>query len=329
MPFLSSGELLQAVIDACRQRTEAVLYIQGQNPFVISTDGRAATLFIANISHARRSDRDEFRIQCPGDLPERLSRIRASGQPICVLGYNADTDTFSAWDPERFVQRSHVTQRFSLYTRMSNHQRARTEGFSVYRDASGQNVLSFRSEFMTLYVENAEVMHQATGGALQNVVSAHQSTRSGVASRKLVAVAKRRIEITHNQYARSPQFRQAVLEAYRNSCAMCDLQLELIEAAHLVPHAHPAGSDTVANGIALCALHHRSLDTGLLYVDANYGIQMNMVRRRYLVRTERFGGFRQFSRQLRPAIALPEDPAEYPLVENIELGNQLRGIGVE
>ena len=329
MPFLSSGELLQAVIDACRHRTEAILYVQGRNPFSVSVDGREVTLFVANVSHARRSDPDEFRIQCPGDLPEELSRLRGSGQSVCVLGYNADTDTFSAWDPERFVQRSRSTQRFSLYTRLSNHEKASSDGFSIYRDATGQNVLSFRPEFLGLYVGNTEAMHQATAEALQNIVNAHRETRSGVASRRIVTVGRRRIQITQTQYARSPQFREAVREAYENRCAMCGVQLELIEAAHLVPHKHPKGLDTVPNGIALCALHHKSLDTGLVFLDTNYNIRMNAVRQRYLTRIQRLDGFRQFRRQLRPAIALPQDPADHPLRENIELGNQLRGIGVE
>ena len=329
MPFLSPGELLQAVIDACRRRTEAVLFIQGHNPFSVSIDGRVVTLFVANVSHARRSDPDEFRIQCPGDLPDQLAARRAAGDLVSILGYNADTDTFSAWDPERFVQRSRLTQRFSLYTRFSSHQRAGTDGFSVYRDASDQNVLSFRSEFMALYVGNADVMHQATVRALRNLVSAHREARSGAASRKLVSVAKRRIAITHNQYARSPQFRENVREAYENRCAMCGVQLELIEAAHLIPHNHPKSLDTVPNGIALCALHHRSLDTGLIYLDANYNILINPVRRKYLVRMQRIDGFQQFRRKLSGTIALPHDPSDYPLKENIELGNQLRGIGVE
>lgn len=329
MAHLTSGELLQAVIDACRYHTEAVLYVQGHNPFSISVDGREATLFVANVSHAHRGEPDEFRIQCPGDLPGQLAAQRAVGNSICVLGYSADTDTFSAWDPERFVQRNRATQRFSLYTRLSNHQRARSDGFSIYRDASDQNVLSFRSEFMALYVANPEVIHQATDRALRNLVSAHGAMRSGITSSKLVVIAKRKIKVTQNQYARNPQFRQAVLEAYENCCAMCGLQLELIEAAHLVPHAHPSGIDVVPNGIALCALHHKSLDTGLIYIDANYNIQINTTRQKYLARMQRARGFRGFSRQLKSTIELPKNPTDIPLVENITLGNQLRGIGVD
>ena len=110
---------------------------------------------------------------------------------------------------------------------------------------------------------------------------------------------------------------------------MCGVQLELIDAAHLVPHNHPKGLDTVSNGIALCALHHRSLDTGLIYLDAYYNILINPVRQKYLGKLQRIAGFQQFRRQLSDTIALPHETSDYPLRENIELGNQLRCIGVE
>ena len=328
MPLLSSGELLQAVIDACRYSSEMVLYAQGRNPFSLLVNGHDVTIFVANVSHAQRSDPDEFRIQCPGDLPEELARIRVSGQPVCILGYSADTDTFSAWDPGRFVQRSRETQRFSLYTRMSSHEKASSDGLSIYQDATGQSVLSLRSELLALYIENMEALHLATGRALQNIVKAHNATRSGVAAKRLVTVGKRKIEITQTQYARNPQFREAVREAYGNRCAMCGVQLELIEAAHLVPHQDPRGLDTVPNGIALCVLHHRSLDTGLVYLDTSYNIRINAVRHKYLAKLQRIEGFRRFSRQLSETIRLPQDPSDYPLGEYISLGNQLRGIGV-
>ena len=329
MPFLTSGELLQAVIDAFRHRTEAVLYVEGGNPFTLSIDDVEVTLFVANVSHAQRTDPDEYRIQCPGELPEELADHRADGRTVCILGYNADTETFSAWDPELFLLRSRRTQRFSLYTRMSNHWKASKQGIAVYLDSTGQHVLALNPEYLALYAGNVEPMHESAESALKNIVVAHRATRSGAVSRRVVTLAKRKIEITQTQYARSPQFREAVREAYQNRCAMCSVQLELIEAAHLVPHKHPQGLDTVPNGIALCALHHKSLDTGLVYLDLNYNIRINPVRQRYLARIQRIGGFGRFRRQLSEKITLPQDPSDYPLSENIELGNQLRGIGVE
>ena len=43
---------------------------------------------------------------------------------------------------------------------------------------------------------------------------------------------------------------------------------------------------------------------------------------------QRMEGLRQFERLHKPMITLPQDTSDYPLPENIELGNQLRGIGV-
>ena len=328
VPNLRPAELFQAVVDACRHRTDAVLYVEGQNPYTLSVDGQTVTIFAANVSRAYRIDPDEYRIQCPGDLPQELERQAENGRAVFVMGYNADSDTFSAWEPGLFVRRSRRTQRFSLYTRLSSHLRASADGLAIYRDSTGQNVLQFRSQFLGLYLAHSEAMHQATERDLRRIVAAYRETRSGAISKKSVSVAKRRIEVTHSQYARSPQFRQAVLNAYGNCCAMCGIQLELIEAAHLVPHAHPRGLDVVPNGVALCNLHHKSLDTGLLYIDAGYSIRTNSVRLGYLARMQRTEGLRRFERQLRTRIALPQDPADFPLRENIELGNQLRGIEV-
>ena len=180
MPLLTPGELLQAVIDACRYRTEAVLYLSGRNPFSLSVDGRSVTLFVANVSPTSRSDPDEYRIQCPGGLPEELAVQRANGQEVRILGYSSDSDTFSAWDPNMFVRRSRRTQRFSLYTRLTNHSRARINGFAIYRDLAGQNVVSLSSEFLGLYVTNTEPMHGATERALQRLVRVYRGRRSGL-----------------------------------------------------------------------------------------------------------------------------------------------------
>ena len=66
---------------------------------------------------------------------------------------------------------------------------------------------------------------------------------------------------------RDPAFRDAVLRAYGYRCAVCGFEARVgsalvgIDAAHVRWHqAH--GPDTVENGVALCALHHRLLDRG-------------------------------------------------------------------
>lgn len=73
------------------------------------------------------------------------------------------------------------------------------------------------------------------------------------------------------QRPRDPRFAYEVLRAYRRRCAMCGFGLRLgdglvaLDAAHIRWHA-AEGPDSLDNGLALCALHHRLFDHGALTV---------------------------------------------------------------
>jgi putative restriction endonuclease len=83
----------------------------------------------------------------------------------------------------------------------------------------------------------------------------------------LTASAKVRI---HQQ-----AFRERVISAYQQQCALCGLKHdELLDAAHIVADSDPAGDPVVANGIALCKLHHAAFDRYFLSVRSDYIIQI-------------------------------------------------------
>lgn len=72
-------------------------------------------------------------------------------------------------------------------------------------------------------------------------------------------------------------FREAVLDAYGRACALCGYDVRLGRAALGLGAAHiqwrPAGGpDQIANGLALCAIHHRAFDRGAVSLDADYRI---------------------------------------------------------
>jgi putative restriction endonuclease len=61
------------------------------------------------------------------------------------------------------------------------------------------------------------------------------------------------------------RFRANVLRAYRTRCAVCTLrEAPLLQAAHIIEDGDPRGTAAVANGIALCAIHHLAYDRNLL-----------------------------------------------------------------
>jgi putative restriction endonuclease len=64
------------------------------------------------------------------------------------------------------------------------------------------------------------------------------------------------------------RFRAAVLRAYSTRCAVCRLrEATLLQAAHIIDDRDPGGIATIANGIALCAIHHLAYDRNLLGID--------------------------------------------------------------
>jgi len=60
-------------------------------------------------------------------------------------------------------------------------------------------------------------------------------------------------------------FRERVLRAYREHCAVCRLRhTELLEAAHILPDRHERGEPLISNGLSLCTLHHAAFDRHIL-----------------------------------------------------------------
>lgn len=325
MVNLNKTDLFYVLFDALRQHTDDLYFIDGDNPYRFSFNDEVLCVFIANVHSASRSDSDEFRIQCPGNLPVTMRGGQANGENILVLGYSADTNAFSAWDPQRIVARNPRTQRFSIYTRLSRMRDTRAQGFTGYRDSDGQVVVMFQAEFIGLYAENSAALHLATIAQLRRVASRYRRYQAG-SLRRAIRLNRRKIEITRRAYPRSPLFRQGVLDAYDHQCAICGIQLDLVEAAHIVPHSHPQGIDDVSNGLALCSLHHRSYDLGLVYVTEDYSIHLNSDRLHHLRQMGRVSGLRKYRRMHRDELILPSADNLLPAPDNLVMGNRIRGI---
>ena len=235
----------------------------------------------------------------------------------------------------KFLVRNPGTRRFSLYTRLSGMKESISRGLSTYTDTNGQNVIMFRPDLLGLYVENSTALHQARDQTLRRIAEFYGHIQSGQQTPvPSIKVNRRKIRLTRTQYSRSPKFRQEVLGAYGHKCAMCEIQLDLVDAAHIVPHAHPKGSDTVGNGLALCVLHHRSFDTGLLYVQyvknqGDYLIHMNPARVLHLQKMGKADGLQSYKKQLRSKLFLPDNYDLFPAPDNLTLGNTARGIFLE
>lgn len=102
---------------------------------------------------------------------------------------------------------------------------------------------------------------------LQVAVALDDAQRSLVTGGALSPVERSYAARISMQRLHQPVFRQRVIQAYATSCAICRLRhRSLLDAAHIIPDREEAGIPAVANGLALCKIHHAAYDENILGV---------------------------------------------------------------
>lgn len=121
---------------------------------------------------------------------------------------------------------------------------------------------------------------------------------------------------------RSRALREAIYEAYDESCAFCGSQRRTfagtpeVETAHIYPKSED-GIDDVRNGIALCRFHHWAFDTGWAAIDEDYQI---LIRAR-----PEYEAYDDLQHLHNHRINLPDETELYPHQKFIEAHQELHG----
>ncbi len=111
------------------------------------------------------------------------------------------------------------------------------------------------------------------------------------------------------------QFREDVLQAYGQRCALTGIKSpELIVAAHIIPHAE-GGELVVQNGLCLSHLHHAAFDAHLIGIDP--GCRVHVARRLRAAESNAFAkdSFKNLAGQ---RISLPSKSLHCPNPELLE-----------
>jgi putative restriction endonuclease len=119
-------------------------------------------------------------------------------------------------------------------------------------------------------------------------------------------------------------FRSRILVVYGHQCGICTTQLNLLDAAHIVP-VPAGGTNETSNGLSLCKIHHSAYDNGLVRVFGDYRIVVNETATRRLRSSRRDGGLQSFRDILLPNLREPARPQDRPLAAYLEHGLALRG----
>jgi putative restriction endonuclease len=331
MPSLPKVKLLQAFEDSLRISGWNFLFLSepGEHPArynVFSEEvSHRIKVYIWTLTHGGGAKRpaNEYRIQITG-----LSKFEAEvGGKTLILGYWADVEIFAAFDFSKHSGRLGASP--SIQVRKEALTKAHQSGFGVSNKGNGELAVALRPEMMGLYIHELENIH-GCGSAddAAQVLEKLSIEPDAVLDRDidLVHSNKRRTTIANiRRTLRDVSFRRRVLNAYSHTCAVCGIQLELLDAAHILPVADPSSTDETANGIALCVLHHRAYDLGFVTFDESYSTVINQERAEIMKRKDRSRGLAKFVSDMRSVIMLPPDKRDHPRLDLVRKANTMRG----
>ena len=284
-------------------------------------------VYIWNLTHGGRNRPvDEWRIQVTG-----IDRFEPEvGGKTLILGWWDDTEVFAGFDLSRHIGDFGASP--SIQLREAALHQAVVNGFAPHNKGNGELAIAFRPDFLATYIQNLELLH-GCGEIDQEIELLHRIGQDPDSLTDIEIIAdttepRRYAMVSTKKALREIDFRDRVLTAYGQRCAMCGIQLRLLDGAHILPVAHPDSTDGTNNGVALCTLHHRAFDRSLVTFDPAFRIHFNEEVLEELRSIDQAGGYKKFKKALRPILSLPPDKKDRPAAHFIEAANELRGWAV-
>jgi len=324
MTALSAKQLLGWVLRAIDESGWQALVIDAEKPFkarLFQSDGKGfdVRVYIWNCTHGGGQKRapDEYRVQLTGTVPDI-----AADETTLLLGWHSGLEVFVGFDINKYVgQSSHSP---SIQVKQETLLGAHTQSFAVQKRQNDELAVAFWPEFFAEYALNVTVLH-ATGKTASDVSLFNQLDTLTEDQIEAVRNNNRRTVLAQifRKY-RAADFRRRVLGAYSNRCAFCGVQLELIDAAHIIPVVAQTSTDETTNGVALCKLHHAAFDRNLVSFDERYRIEISDSEVSRLKEANLIGGLKEFKRCIRTAIIMPNDRRDYPSPKYIAEARRVR-----
>jgi predicted restriction endonuclease len=113
--------------------------------------------------------------------------------------------------------------------------------------------------------------------------------------------------------ARRSAFGRIVVKAYAGYCAVCGLDSNLIEGAHIYPVEAPGSHDEIWNGLALCPNHHRAFDRHNIFIQP--GSWQIVVHPELEQTANQSAAGQAFLGSMKPTLTLPADVSDHPRPE--------------
>lgn len=331
MPRLNPNDLTQAILDALAESgaTAIVTSPVQQRPkrFVMQLGQNVSELWVYawTLTHGGGAARpkSEYRIQLTGVTPP-LS-LNPAG-PTILIGYEPGLQCFAGFDLRKHITFS--TNSPSIQIPITALERALQDGFSFVTKGNEEIAIGFRADQFLAYALNAETLHAqgADDKTVELLTRAAALEPIALNDLQQVPQERQRVVSTISRLFRDADFRRKVTVAYDRRCAVTQMQLRLIDAAHILPVGAEGSTDEVGNGLCLSPTYHRAYDRSLIYLDEDLTIQINPQQETELVRMGLDGGLNDFKAYLGKRIHLPADRNQWPNAELIRKANEFRNI---
>jgi putative restriction endonuclease len=329
MAGLNKAELFEIVVSAVGESGWSVLYIThpSTHPFQLQVyrgdEAYRLRVYIWTLTHGGGSARpsDEYRIQITG-----VDQIQTfPGERTLLLGWWEPEGVFAGFDARKHS--GPLGRSPSIQIRRPCLEQAQTAGFSPCDKGNQEIAIAFRPDFFAEYVRQLEPLHDFGQSPEAFEILSDLPEHPVINDETITDLDfnRRRTVVSVSRRLRNNDFRRRVLSAYVQRCAVCGVQLKLIDAAHIIPVNHERSTDETRNGLALCALHHRAYDQALVTVSESYAVVFNERQADELKRLGLDDGVKEFRKNLRLEILVPKVVAERPHVEFIKLANRIRG----
>jgi putative restriction endonuclease len=333
MPALSHRALAQAFLLAFAESGASALELSPRpgNPkrFVVQADRSSfeAWIYVWTLTHGGGAARptNEYRIQITGVTSPLLLNPR--GGPTLLMGYEPNTGCFAGFDVAKHFTFSRRSP--SIQIPITALHDALQFGLAFAQKGNDEIAVAIRPDQLLGYVVNAPLLHAqgsdaVTSGLLARVAELGEVSREEM---ETLTPERQRIVSSISRLSRESSFRRKVITAYERRCAVTRIQLDLIDAAHILSVGIEGSSDDVRNGLCLSPTYHRAFDRALIFLDESLVMRINEDRVAELQQKGVAGGLHDFQRYLNQRIHLPPDREQWPDVELIRVANRTRGIG--
>ena len=245
----------------------------------------------------------------PGTRRGERQTFQIGNIPTFILGYSPLFSVFTIWQTELHQNAGYSK---NLQIREESLLEGSRSGWAIVRPRRTQQGPEVRAvihpshlaRFLELSIQADQLNLQAEFRAAYFIAQSADLVEENLTEDviqgniQLQEVERRRQAASGTRYVRDRTFSPRVLSAYNHQCSVCEVQLSLLEGAHIIP-VHANGPDELWNGIALCRNHHRLFDRRILLIDNEAMVRGNEETLTLLADLGRLGGYERMIGEFR------------------------------